>query len=633
MMKRLQVYFRRLSPIPLILLPLILSCGHRAIQIAAGGGQSVKTPGEAKISREEFIERAQTKARAKLQEMVAEAKKLGPDAEEYLGANLFLKASQASLAGDYESSVLVYESILQLSQDPYIVLKYGMDLIRSGKVADALLVLEKHYPQSDHYREKFGMLLGGIYYGRKQGKLAAQIYRGVLKKNPHLLEACLFLSKIHLQDKRVGQAFSVIKKCQRDNPQKGILFYHQGKLHLSLGEIQKAQQSFLKSLKVEPTFYQSTLALGLIWEDQGNTLAAISAYKKLLGYWPTNRVILSHLVQSLFSIEKYDEVVEYAQHLVFLDPSNLNLKVKLAILHSERKHYSKAIKLLQEVAAEVPESDKVLYYLAAIHQEIKEYEKAIGFFSKISKESELYMESSIQIARMLRARAISDQGEKSESRLMNFIAERSQINSQMQVELQVIKGQYYEFSNRIEEGIAAIEGVASLPEFTDAQKYYLATLQDRVENYKRSITLVEEVLQNDAQNAHAWNFIGYSYLEREVEMAKAFTYISKAVELRPKDGNIRDSLGWYFYKMGKLDAALKELKLAHELAGSDGTITKHLALVYEALNRYDLAKDFYVKTLGLVKAQSEKDEILQFIDRLNILEKQGRYPASHPSSQ
>ena len=155
-----------------------------------------------------------------------------------------------------------------------------------------------------------------------------------------------------------------------------------------------------------------------------------------------------------------------------------------------------------------------------------------------------------------------------------------------------------------------------------------ATLQDRVKNYDRSIGLIEEIIQNDAKNAHAWNFIGYSYLERETNMEKAYKYIKKAVSLSPQDGYIRDSLGWYFYKTGKLDLALRELKLAHKLVKDDVTITKHLALVYEALNRYDLAKDFYFKALGLVKGKSEKEDVLQSIKRLDDYNKKGRYPAS-----
>ena len=614
-------------------LTILSSCGHQLTR----KGRKVDLAKE-QMSRESSIQLAQKKARNRLQKIVAQAEELGPQAKEFLASNLFLKASQASLATDYESSTLVYEYVLKLSpQDPYVILKYATDLVRLGKVTSALSMLEKHYPKSGIYQERYGMLLGGIYLSYEKAEMAAKIYREILRNNPNNVEACLFLAKVDFQRKKTEQVFRTLRKCEGDNPEQGVLSYHRGKIELSMGKMNEAKKSFQKSLKAEPTFYQSALALGMILEDQNDIAGATAAYQELLQHWPTNRVILSRLVQVLFASEKYEEVIGHAQALVFLSPNDLNLKVKLGVLYADRGDYPQAIQLLEEVIREVPESDKVLYYLGVIYQEVEEYERAVSMFVRIPKESALYFESSIQTAQILKGLAINNQ--ENGPRFLGFVDERSRANSNsssssssnsnssLELELQMIKGQYYELSDRVEEGIEAIERMAARSDFTNSQRYYLAILHDRVKNYQRSIKLIQQILQNDSSNSHAWNFIGYSYLERGADMDKAYEYISKAVKLNPKDGHIRDSLGWYFYKIGKLQRALKELKLAYELVNDDSTISKHLALVYEALNRYDLAKDFYLKALKLVKGQSEKDEVQQSLKRIDLLE-QKRYPAS-----
>ena len=76
--------------------------------------------------------------------------------------------------------------------------------------------------------------------------------------------------------------------------------------------------------------------------------------------------------------------------------------------------------------------------------------------------------------------------------------------------------------------------------------------------YLEARKLVQAIVDKDPNNAHALNFLGYSYLEKNEHLEVAFDYISKAVKLRPDDGYIRDSLAWYYFQTGKLKEALTE---------------------------------------------------------------------------
>ena len=69
------------------------------------------------------------------------------------------------------------------------------------------------------------------------------------------------------------------------------------------------------------------------------------------------------------------------------------------------------------------------------------------------------------------------------------------------------------------------------------------------------------------------NFLGYSLLEQNKDLDLALSYIKKAVELKPEDGFIRDSLGWYYYKTGNLELALVEIKKAWDAVKTDVVIT------------------------------------------------------------
>jgi len=61
--------------------------------------------------------------------------------------------------------------------------------------------------------------------------------------------------------------------------------------------------------------------------------------------------------------------------------------------------------------------------------------------------------------------------------------------------------------------------------------------------------------------------------------------IRRAVDQRPDDGYIVDSLGWAYYRIGNYDEAIKHLERAVELKPMDPTINDHLGDVYWHVGR------------------------------------------------
>jgi tetratricopeptide (TPR) repeat protein len=61
--------------------------------------------------------------------------------------------------------------------------------------------------------------------------------------------------------------------------------------------------------------------------------------------------------------------------------------------------------------------------------------------------------------------------------------------------------------------------------------------------------------------------------------------IKHAVDQRPDDGYIVDSLGWAYYTLGNYDKAVTNLERAVELKPSDPTINEHLGDAYWRVGR------------------------------------------------
>ena len=86
------------------------------------------------------------------------------------------------------------------------------------------------------------------------------------------------------------------------------------------------------------------------------------------------------------------------------------------------------------------------------------------------------------------------------------------------------------------------------------------------------------------------NYLGYSWIDRGENIERAYAMVSRAVELRPDDGFIRDSLGWAEFRTGKFEKAVITLELAIEMQPIDPVINEHLGDAYWQVGRFREAR-------------------------------------------
>ena len=71
----------------------------------------------------------------------------------------------------------------------------------------------------------------------------------------------------------------------------------------------------------------------------------------------------------------------------------------------------------------------------------------------------------------------------------------------------------------------------------------------------------------------------------DINLQEGLDMIRKAVDIRPNDGYMVDSLGWAYYKLNRMQEAVVELERAVELRPGDPTINDHLGDAYWKANR------------------------------------------------
>ena len=124
------------------------------------------------------------------------------------------------------------------------------------------------------------------------------------------------------------------------------------------------------------------------------------------------------------------------------------------------------------------------------------------------------------------------------------------------------------------------------------------------------------------------NYLGYSLVELRTNLDEALDLIQRAVEARPDDGYITDSLGWVLYRLGRYEEAVGHMERAAELTPVDPIINDHLGDVYWAVGRELEARFQWRRALSF---DPEPDELIRIRRKLEVgldvvLEEEGAEP-------
>jgi tetratricopeptide (TPR) repeat protein len=110
--------------------------------------------------------------------------------------------------------------------------------------------------------------------------------------------------------------------------------------------------------------------------------------------------------------------------------------------------------------------------------------------------------------------------------------------------------------------------------------YSRGIVLERSGQWKRAEADLAQALALKPDQPLVLNYLGYSWIDRGENLERGLKMIEKAVELRPEDGYIVDSLGWAHYRLGDYSSAVQYLEKAIELVPEDPTINDHLGDAY-----------------------------------------------------
>lgn len=314
-----------------------------------------------------------------------------------------------------------------------------------------------------------------------------------------------------LKESRLTEAQGLLEQAVQENPNSPEAHHYLGVLFHRTRQFPLAEQSFLRSLAIDPNNLDGRLRLGILYEETGSIDKAKATYQ---------------------------EVVSRAGQ----DPLGQTVQRRLTRLEI-RSHFSRSTELMREKRAEDalkeleavigldPKNADAYFGMGEIYRYLKQWDPAIGAHQKAIELDPMNYRANLRL------------------------------------------GQLYEAKQEWERSLAAYEKVLELkpggPEAQEATdqllevrrqikiKGLIQEIFDRIDKHEevQALQKIEELFSMDPQNPMAYYFRGY-VADIQERLPEAMSDLAKAKELVPWFLPVYVKLGMVYQKTGDLDGAM-----------------------------------------------------------------------------
>jgi tetratricopeptide (TPR) repeat protein len=233
-----------------------------------------------------------------------------------------------------------------------------------------------------------------------------------------------------------------------------------------------------------------------------------------------------------------------------------------------------------------PNHPLALLSLADLYESLKKPELAIKIYERVPANSPVHRNAAIQMAANLDS---LDRADDAQKHLEALIKQHPNDLEAIMALGNVLRGhkKFAECANVYSKGVSAVPK----PEKANWVVFYFRGIcYERSKEWAKAEADLMKALELFPDQPHVLNYLGYSWIDQGIKLDEGMDMIKKAVQQRPDDGYIVDSLGWAYYRLGNFEEATKQLERAIELKPEDPTINDHLGDAYWRVGRVLEAK-------------------------------------------
>ncbi|AGB70254.1 hypothetical protein RTCIAT899_CH04205 [Rhizobium tropici CIAT 899] len=497
-------------------------------------------------------------------------------------AGAFLAARTADVDHDYNTAIALYKKALMIDpSNPEIRQRLMISLLLNGNLEEGVKYANEL--KSDPSVERVTTIVRGMDAIRRHEYRTAQ---EILKySGPNDLDRMmtnLLAAWARAGSGRGKEAISMIDKMKGPDWFNIFKNYHAGAIALTMGDLKSARSHLNDAIldktggaTAPDTFMRAVMALARLEAKAGDkqkALDAISVGDNLV----SNYAPLNALRDSISKGDTPDQQVtnasEGAAAVLFTIGAALN-----------RDGAEDVVSLYLQIANSLdPKAADTLVLLGGLAEKQEQTDRAIGFYKKVPDNSPMARISELQLGLALAQAGKVDDARKHLKALID--SDPNDVRSYLAYGS--VLSDAKDFQAMADNYDKAVQIIGPVPKRSDWAVFFQRGIAfERLKKWADAEPNFKKALELNPDQPQVLNYLGYSWVDMNMNLDQGLDMIKKAVDLRPDDGYIVDSLGWAYFRLNRFDDAVSELERAAQLKAGDPTINDHLGDAYWRVNR------------------------------------------------
>lgn len=417
-------------------------------------------------------------------------------------------------------------------------------------------------------------------------------------------EGVATLARLLRQTGDIDGARAVWRARVERDPGDARAWYRLGVLRGEQGDRAGAVEALDRASKLAPEDTEIWVALGGAHLARRANGPALSAFYIALAHSPPG----SRLAEYVLRLALREGDLRVARRAVArarnLDERSVDTTLALVGLLVERDQSARAIALLEAIVAAQPDAWRAQVVLGALLGRAERAVEAERLLGGVPSEAgrDFVEATRLRIGLALRA------GRPDDAAAVARRAAEARPDLKMLVLLEASTlgraARHGEVLERLRGAEARWPGDPDLA-------YARALSLDALERTDEAVESMLAVIETHPAHAGALNFVGYTWADAGERLDEAEDLIRRALEVRPRDPSIVDSLGWVLFRKGQMVEAEKLLRRAAALAPTESEIQLHLVEVLVSTGRRQAAEGVLRRAIEATQDEADRERYRQ----------------------
>ena len=475
-------------------------------------------------------------------------------------------------------------------------------LLARGRPAEAAALLDE-LPEG---RNQPGLMRLIAEARAKSGRYreAEATYRELLELDPGDRESQAALVDLYEDQDRLDDAIALLQEMEKRDPDNAAIGERITLDFARAGRFGEAEKRAREQASRRPENRSIRRLLASVLFEKGDVAGGEKILQDLLKTDPEDEAARRALAGELLRERRFTQarpLLEESLRRAGTDPKNAAdrqwAQVEIAYLFYLQKDYASARKVLEPMAVSGSEVNS----------------RAVRILLLIARDTEDYAYGLTQA----RAAAATDKenaewvGAVAEFQLRSgdrgpAVEALERLGASKEAERALTAADVYA---RLKDYTAAVRlargAVERFPESAEAL-FRLASSLERVGSFAEAEKVFSRLLEMRPNDSAAQNYLGYMWADRGENLQRAHELLEKAVGREPRNGAYLDSLGWVYFRLGKLEEAQVNLLEAHRREPDDPTIEEHLGDLSERQGNVTRAVTHWERALTLKPEEPDK---------------------------